>query len=318
MTIIEQPAEQIDRDRFGRPLVVPPTGGKPVPYTRCTTYVSCLEDTFNLSQWQQRMVAIGLSTRADLLLAVSGAQDDRTALNKICDDAREAAAASAAATTGTALHQLTERMDRGLDLPPVPEAYQADLAAYEKATADLTAIHIEQFTVVDNLRIGGTPDRVVEIGGKRYIADLKTGSIRYGMGKIAMQLAVYAHAKGYDIASRKRFDLGDIDRDTGIVIHLPAGKGECELVAVDIKAGWTAVGLATDVRNWRARRNLSWSWTASAESLEATLVASLIDEAKTVDDLTYIWAEHQDAWTDDLTARAAARKTEIANEGATA
>src|SRR5215831_14489249 len=96
----------IRRDRWLRPLVVPPGGGKPVPYTRCTTYVSALEDTYNLSRWQQRMVAIGLAERQDLLLAVAAHRDDKAHLNELCEKALEAAKGSAPATTGTALHKL--------------------------------------------------------------------------------------------------------------------------------------------------------------------------------------------------------------------
>src|SRR5689334_2925212 len=71
MSDFTTPAPQVPRDRWQRPLVVPPKGGKPVAYTRCTTFVGCLEDTFNLSRWQQRMVALGLNDRPDLLLAVA-------------------------------------------------------------------------------------------------------------------------------------------------------------------------------------------------------------------------------------------------------
>jgi hypothetical protein len=41
----------------------------------------------------------------------------------------------------------------------------------------------------------------VEYGGKRYIADLKTGSIEWGTLKIAAQLAVYARSHTYDVAT---------------------------------------------------------------------------------------------------------------------
>jgi hypothetical protein len=249
-------APQIPRDRWQRPLVIPRGGGAPVAYTRCTTYVGVLEDTYNLARWQQRMVALGLASRPDLLLAVSAHRDDKAQLNRICSDAQEAAAAHAAATTGTALHALTDHMDRGIPVGVIPEAYQADLAAYEKATADLIPVEIEAFTVLDALQIGGTPDRVVEYRGARYIADVKTGSIQYGMGKIAMQLAVYSRSSLYDHVTGERSGLR-VDQNNAVVIHLPAGEGRCELHWVNIAAGWEAVKLATSVRAWRARHDLS-------------------------------------------------------------
>lgn len=255
-------APEIPRDRYGRPLVAPPEGGKPVPYTRVTTFVGCLEDTTNLDKWKQRMVALGLASRPDLVLAVAAHRNDKTKLNKVVDEAREAAAASAAATTGTALHAFTEQLDRGEDIGVVPAAFQADLDAYVTTTAPLTPVHIEQFTVHDGLRVAGTPDRVVEYEGGLYIADVKTGSIQWGMAKIAMQLAVYANSLLYDIASGERDSL-NVDTRRALVTHLPAGTGRCELVWVDIAAGWQAVQVAAKVREHRAHK--AWSWPFEAE-----------------------------------------------------
>ena len=71
------PITPIPRDRFGRPLVVPPAARSPSPYTRCTTYVDALEDKFGLQKWMMRMTAVGLSQRQDLLLAVAANRDDK-------------------------------------------------------------------------------------------------------------------------------------------------------------------------------------------------------------------------------------------------
>ena len=46
----EPPHTDIPRDHWNRPLVVPPGGGNPVPYTRCTTFIDPLEDQYNLTQ----------------------------------------------------------------------------------------------------------------------------------------------------------------------------------------------------------------------------------------------------------------------------
>lgn len=305
--------KETPRDRWGRPLVVPPEGGKPVPYTRCTTFVGCLEDTYNLSRWQQRMVAIGLSERADLLLQMSTLdRDDKKAINALCEQAMEAAKAHAAATIGTALHALSERVDRGEDLGVIPEAYKADIDAYADATRELTAVHIEQFTVLDDLKIGGTPDRVVEHDGKLKIADVKTGSIEWGMGKIAMQLAVYAHSQTYDFDTGTRSDIGPVDLDEAIVIHLPAGQGKAELVSVDIAAGWEAVQLASQVRAWRARKDLARPLAAQTPLPEPAPVnddlANRIASAATVDELGQIWTERHQDFTPEHIELAGARK----------
>lgn len=328
MTIVTPPPA-IPRDHLQRPLVVPPAGGKAVAYTRCTTYVGCIEDTFNLSKWQMRMTALGLASRPDLLLSVQAHRDDKRELDRICDAAKEAAAANAAATTGTALHALTELIDRGEDLPVLPPETVADLEAYRAATADLKAVHIEQFCVQDTLKIGGTPDRVVEYQGKRYIADLKTGSIEYGPLKIAMQLAVYARSQTYDIASHKRSPHG-ADLQRALIIHLPAGQATCTLYWVDVEAGWNAVLVARDVRDQRARKfkELTRGFEDTAgfatrpDASDRTLKQIIanpssrpldqqVSEASTRRELEVLWETHQDAWTDDLTALAMKRAAEL-------
>lgn len=311
---ITNASPEIDRDRYGRPMVLPPGGGKKVAYTRCTTFVGVLEDMFNLQQWEKRMVALGLAQRPDLMLAVSAHKDDKTKLNRICDEAKEASAASAAATTGTALHALTEIVDRGQDLPPLPLDAAASLAAYQQATVDLSAVHIERFCVQDTYRIGGTPDRVVAYQGKRYIADVKSGNIEFGTLKIAMQLAVYSRSKLYDLHTGARTDHG-AEFDRGIVIHLPAGdvpaeQRTCSLYWIDLLAGWEAVKTASTVREKRKIKFGDLTTPFNGHGVEVTeqLAASIHDEiaqqifaCTNPDAVRGLWALHEDAWSDDLT-----------------
>lgn len=322
MTIVTPPPA-ITRDRYGRPMVVPPNGGKAVAYTRCTTYIDVLEDKYALQKWTQRMVALGLASRADLLLSVSAHREDKRQLDRICDDAREAAAASAKATTGTALHALTELIDRGQELPPgLPPNVLASLEKYREATADFTATHIEQFCVQDMLKIGGTPDRVVKHGKKRYIADLKTGSIEWGVLKIAMQLAVYARSKTYDVATGTR-GSHDAEIDRGLVIHLPAvddpADARCDLHWVDLLEGWNSVILARSVREKRALKfadiaePFNPAGVTTLEQLQASLpLEKQIEACATADDVRALWAAHAAEWTDALTEAAKAHIAALA------
>ena len=133
---------EIERDRYGRPLVVPPKGGKPVAYTRATTIANSLDDPAALVAWKMRMAAIGLTMRQDLLLSISAAQDDKMAINKYIEDAMEVAGASKAATIGTALHTYTEKLDLGLDIGPIPSEWAGDLTAYEQTTKKLNKTRI--------------------------------------------------------------------------------------------------------------------------------------------------------------------------------
>ncbi|MGZ0147171.1 hypothetical protein ACXJJ3_08875 [Kribbella sp. WER1] len=316
------PSPEIRRDRWGRPLVVPPGGGKPTAYTRCTTYVGTIEDTYNLSKWQQRMVALGLSDRRDLQLAVAAHREDKSKLNAVCESAIEAAKGSAAATTGTALHAITETHDRGQEVGTLPDDAQADLNAYIAATKDFKPIHIEQFMVLDSLKIGGTPDRISRYGGKRYVTDLKTGSLDYGFLKIAAQLAVYARSLPYDVETGKRLEPHGAELDRGVIVHLPAGSATCTLYWIDLLVGWDVVTLSRRVREKRAlpqRALLSPIGGPNANTTpvpaanEIPTLAEQISSAVTPDDVRALWREHASQWTDELTQLARTHIEQLTN-----
>lgn len=299
----------VPRDRWMRPLIVPVGGGKPVPFTRVTTFIGCLDDRRALEKWLCRQVALGLSVRPDLALAVVAHKDDKRQLDMVCEQASEAAKSSAGATVGTALHALTEQDDAGtLDLATVPEAYRADIEAYRAAVsfAGIKVLGSEQFGVHDDLRCAGTWDRVVEFGGHRYIADVKTSNadLSYTFPKAAMQMAIYSRCVLYDPATHVR-TTQDVDQDRALVIHLPSGKGECTLHWVDIAVGWEAVALAGRVRAWRARKNLATDFAAAADPVD---LAEAIATAGTEYELRTLWANNIPAWTRAHTKAATARK----------
>lgn len=336
---------ELPRDRWGRPLITPPEGGDPVAYQRVTTFVGALEDTYHLGLWQQRMVALGMSQRRDLVLAASAITDPsqqyaKRTLNGIAKDAIGAAKGTAAATTGTALHSFSEFIDRGEPLPVnVPEEYVPDLEAYATLVRPMfTALAIEGFCVVDHLRVGGSYDRILSFNaegldayegkhgsrltypdgrevepGDAVIGDLKTGGIDFGIGKIAMQLGVYANAQDYDHTLGSRSPLtGNPSREWAVVIHLPAGTGQARLVWVDIAAGWeTASTVAPLVHAWRKRKANDLSSTfasASAAPVAAPNLAERIRTASSREALVMLYAENKAAWTPGLTALAKERQ----------
>jgi hypothetical protein len=244
-------ATEVPRDGWGRPMIIPLEGGKPVAYQRCTTFIDVLSDRFQLELWKQRQVAIGLGRRPDLVFR-AGSTTDKDVLNSVCEAAMEAAGSSAAATIGTSLHEITEHFDRG-ENPLIPDGYKNDLFAYVCATAHLVKRDIEVFVVHDELKVGGTFDRVVVVDDHAYVADLKTGGIEYDTAKITMQLAVYANSQRYSPATGERSPL-DADTERGIIIHLPAGTGTCALYWVDLVQGLVGVKLAAEVRAWRKQK----------------------------------------------------------------
>jgi hypothetical protein len=264
---IDTPARwQPQRDRWGRPLIVPPGGGRPVGYTRTTTVAKTLDDEGALTKWAQRMTAAGLVRRPDLLALIAskltpggdipeGAKND---VNDLCDQAKEAAAASAAANMGTALHAMTELADAGAPLANIPPALAPDLAAYRLATGALEHLAIENFVVLDDWKVAGTFDRLVRMpDGRTLIADLKTGQdLSYSWRSISVQLAIYAHGVLYDDGRRTPLPA-DVDLSTALVIHLPVGKATCTLHELDIAAGWEAFEHSMLAREWRQRRDLA-------------------------------------------------------------
>ena len=261
-------APDVPRDRWGRPLITPPEGGKPVAYTRCTTFVGALEDTYNLMAWKQRQTAAGLCQRKDLHLQAAslglcpddegGAKVWKQRMNEVCEQAMEAAGSTIAATTGTALHVFTEALDRGEKIPNIPGEFAQHITNYKKATTGLHPVAIEQFLVCDRYKVGGTADRILRIDGEDglFIGDLKTGTIDFPH-KMAMQLAMYAHSEIYNWSTGERSPIDGIRQDKGLIIALNAKTGACELVWIDIASGWEAVQLAALVREWRARKNLT-------------------------------------------------------------
>lgn len=305
----------IPRDQWGRPLVVPPDGGKPVGYTRVTTFVDALPDKHSLDKWKQRMVAIGLADRPDLLLSVAAHRSDKDALNTIVEKALEAAKATASATVGTATHALAEQLDRGQRLGVVPAEAQADLDAYRAATAILDMVEIEQFGVCDELKVAGTCDRVVRWYGRYLIADLKTGSLDYAGLAIAQQLALYARCVPYDPARHTRTPRPyPIDQNLALVIHLPAGAGRCHLFSVPIDQGWQAVQCSAQVRRWRSRR----TWFTPFDPTPPPDLAAAIAAATSVEQLRALWTDAVNAgtWTDDHLVAALARKSTLEGHAA--
>ncbi len=246
-------APDVERDRWGRPLIVPADGGTPIPYTRISTLAKTLDSKEGLMEWKQRMVALGIGKRPDLaqLAAVTPA-DDKRKLRELIDAAMAAAESDKAANTGTVLHSLTEAFDRGT-LDNIPDVHYRDLDAYEQATKGLVMRAIEGFVVNDHLQAAGTFDRLVQLpDGRVVIADLKTGQTenKYPHG-VVTQCAIYARSHIYDIPTNTRTgylpDLG-VSTDVGLLIHLPAGKGECSLYLLDLQVGWMLAQTAVAVR----------------------------------------------------------------------
>ncbi|WKU46726.1 hypothetical protein Q3V23_23170 [Streptomyces sp. VNUA116] len=283
-------AREVPRDGWGRPLVVPRGGGRPRGLTRTTTFIDAIEDKAALTSWGKRMTLLGAARQPSLLAPVLGvdyeSREGKATLDALAERALDVSGANRRREHGTHLHSLSEYVDRGEALPPgTPPSDVADMAAYKAATAHFDVVAMEQFVVVDEVGVGGTFDRLLSYSGPGpggehieglFIGDLKTGSVQYGALKMASQLAVYSRGEFYD-HSRFPVDASDkkalaawkktavpaeeaaeaytplppVNRDWGVIIHLPAGEASCALYWADLRAGWAAAQLAGDVRRMR-------------------------------------------------------------------
>lgn len=250
-------------DRWGRyilPHPLDPDTSK--PWTRATTLAETLNDQYGLTSWKMRTTVLGLVARPDLLdLAYASDAGDKQQLDELCEDAIKAAKGDEKSHKGTALHKFTARLDAG-NLSRSPRQWQEHLDAY-MAFKDTEGIQthpkfIERITVVPELSVAGTMDRIVKHKGEAKIADLKTGGIKYDGMKIHIQLALYAHGYGlWDNDNAVWEDMPKVSQTEGLVMHLPAEPDKDgnmvppKLYPVDLELGWKMAQVAFMVRGWR-------------------------------------------------------------------
>ena len=264
---------EFTRDRWGRPLIPPPGGGDTQPYTRVSTLAKALDDTSNLMDWKARLTAVGLAKEPSLLDRVTSlvnlhpdpVRDARRDLNGIVRSAGDAAGGKRAADTGTSLHEFTQVIDSGAKLTITPARWQAHLDVYRRATAGLSMLECETFVVNDEVRAAGTFDRLVRLpDGRVVVGDVKTGRSDpdYPLA-VATQVATYANGKRCDLEGTRSPIHPDLDLTTGLLIHLPssADNPRCTLHLLDLRVGWKAARLATEVRAMRGARGICTDYT---------------------------------------------------------
>lgn len=207
-------------------------------------------------------------------------KEARDALDALVDEALEAAGRNEKADAGTALHELAElRDDKGIDAvrelrekDEITETQLAAIEAYDYRMIRLGAkvMHAEAVVVNDDMGYAGRLDRILmaklpeivvkspdgewtrpaDQRARRYVADIKSGSLEFGAGKIARQMAGYALGDLYDPETGKR-SRHSAARDIGLVFHLPQGEGVCHVYAVDLRAGVALLKLSAEVRRAR-------------------------------------------------------------------
>jgi hypothetical protein len=200
----------------------------------------------------------------------------KSAVAPLLATAHELAGTKAKATKGTEIHALCELFDaegwsavkQRRDAGEITDADVDDVRAYANAVEAIGMKVLESEVVVvnDTLGVAGRADRVymVKLPGMaravRVIGDLKTGSL-YSPGKMAQQLALYAGAQRYNLETGERAKLG-VSQDKGLIIHLPAGSGECHVYVADLALGRKGNALSGQVRAWRNEGKLGLDMSA--------------------------------------------------------
>lgn len=267
--MFEQPDDERKiLDRWNRYVLRDPFTGRDHSWTRATTFASSIRDSYVLNEWQQRMVVKGMSLRPDLVAKASAldVKKDKDKMNRIAETAKEFAGAKIAANTGTAIHSFAENLNKGdMSLEEVPEVVRNDLKAYQQCLPafglEIVPHLVEQIICVPQFGVAGKFDEVLkEQSGSYVMGDVKSGqNLSFNWLEISIQIALYVNGlnrSGIYDKSSKRWVKSDIRvrTDYAVVIHIPAGKGTCELWELDIREGWEAATLCADVRERRAQK----------------------------------------------------------------
>ena len=157
----------------------------------------------------------------------------------------------AASETGNIVHGLCDRLAKGEEVndDEIDEASKPFIVAYRQFLADWSPKYIESEAFVASKKYGyaGTLDAIIEIDGKAYLMDIKTGKSIYP--EVGLQLAAYARADFIGSRGGSENKLPDIHPTRGLVLHLRPNKYALYPVRMDDEV-FDAFLAALDVHNY--------------------------------------------------------------------
>lgn len=286
MSLLEDPfdLEQFGppRDQYDRPLLIPAKGGERVPFTRMSTLADFITSNHGLVIWDKRNLITGLSLREDLcgmaaaLPPLNDAKRDKSTLTKAekeqdkdtkakLDDyiaqALETAGSHWKANSGTSVHGFIENGCSCRAPERIKPDVESALELFDRV--GIKSVASEVFTANDTLMAAGSFDHLAEVPGYGLVCiDVKTGNVDGKGLSFAIQLSGYMGGEVYDWRDDTRHPLESltggekVNRNVGIVCHVPLGGARTQLYLLDLRLGHRAAVIATQVRAARQVKNL--------------------------------------------------------------
>lgn len=225
-------------------------------------------DQFNIEQWRDRMVAIGMTLEPKLAERVAVDLDNKKAIQEVADDAKKAARANDAANRGTQRHRVLELLLLGRTDMFITDQQKADAEVLQRTLdrygLEPIADRVEQFIAWPDNWVVGRYDALLGHEGRPVLTDLKGGinAIRYPHST-ATQLALYAFAPHTSAVIERDGDKStvnqwttmpdDLDTEVAYVIHCDDEAEVGDLYRVNLQHGLKGARLALSIVDWRKK-----------------------------------------------------------------
>ena len=189
-----------------------------------------------LERWKFGQIAAGIATNDDLrLLAISGDDEAKEAAYQALERQRSAA------NRGTAIHKVSETVTCAADAFNVAAELRPVMERYGRMLDEHGIVIRQTEIVLLNFTHGyaGTADRLcVHPTLGRVVGDLKSGKV--GFFEQAMQLAALANADHAYVNGELIPVPADINRDTGLIFHVPEDGETADVWAMPLPSAWEA------------------------------------------------------------------------------
>jgi hypothetical protein len=259
-------------------------------YSRPSGWGSDLDDESNLVTWKIDRAMEGVASDPSIAATVashigSGRRGQGTA--RAC---HPAGPRRGAADIGTALHRMTERVERG-DGFRAPEPYARHRRVPHLPRRRRAVVRRDR--VPAGQRRDAPPGRPtaslkahrplvvpgfdVVVPGQHILGDLKTGKkLDFSLPGFAIQLALYCDSVFYDIATNVRSPMPhNLRTDIALLVHMPAGQVNCELHWIDLQVGREGAEIVKRVRAWRKRDDFTQPFRYPPSDEEALLTTPM-------------------------------------------